>query len=935
MDIPAADELEWLESNSILPEFEEEDDFIIEEEIQEEKNLQPDASKSCQASKKFVRYEELEEHEASTKRRKVDENEDDSWLRHSPSNVAESDVAASGNEDFAMVEEVVEEKVLSRFPSEIDGDCMAVTGTNGDRVYVKVDEGQRTIRREECTNGLLLEPINALINRVEQDVLNKALHESSEVDIQNNSETPLVTEELWVNKYAPNSFTELLSDEHTNREVLLWLKQWDSIVFGSQIRATTEDVFSALRQHSSSQHQKLSDSRSFFSKNHTTSFVNQNVRNSVVTDKENNTCNAVSELRNKKHLAIGQPEHKVLLLCGPPGLGKTTLAHVAAKHCGYRVVEINASDERSSSTIESKILDVVQMNSVIGDSKPKCLVIDEIDGTLGEGKGAVDVILKMVAAENKSVTEKSGSAVEYQQGKAALKKKKRKAATLLRPVICICNDLYAPALRSLRQLAKVHIFTQPTTSRVVNRLKYICMKEGFKTSSTALSALAEFTECDIRSCLNTLQFLNKKKETLNFLEVSNQVVGMKDISRSVFDIWKEIFQKRTTKKGKNSPIDSNSHSDFDFMYSLISNRGEYELIMDGIHENYLRLSYHDPMMEKTVRSIDTLGVSDSLLKYIMRTQQMSLYAYQPPIVIMLKSLVAQFEKPNIEWPKSFQRFRTMLMERKDTLKNWHNKISPSLSRHLSVEYSVEDLISPLLHILSPPTLRPAALHLLTEREKNDLAQLVDTMASYSITYKNCKTEKAEKSFKYGLVSDFTDLCLDPPIEEYARFQDCQSNRFELSLPVKQVLVHEVDKQKIMRESFGKTTKHHEESDSANQVLVGRNNISAENGFKPPSSSIEENVQLKVTQNQNIASTSINSSNGVVSRTLDEVKKPVRSASNFFDRFRKGNSNGSNKSCEVLQKEATKERDSRPFLFKYNEGYTNAVKRPVKMRELLP
>lgn len=65
---------------------------------------------------------------------------------------------------------------------------------------------------------------------------------------------------------------------------------------------------------------------------------------------------------------------QILLLCGAPGLGKTTLAHVAAQHCGYRVVEINASDDRSSSTIETKILDVVQMNSVMADSRPKCLV---------------------------------------------------------------------------------------------------------------------------------------------------------------------------------------------------------------------------------------------------------------------------------------------------------------------------------------------------------------------------------------------------------------------------------------------------------------------------------------------------------------------------------------------------------------------------------
>ena len=33
---------------------------------------------------------------------------------------------------------------------------------------------------------------------------------------------------------------------------------------------------------------------------------------------------------------------QIALLCGAPGLGKTTLAHVIAQHAGYNVVEMNA-----------------------------------------------------------------------------------------------------------------------------------------------------------------------------------------------------------------------------------------------------------------------------------------------------------------------------------------------------------------------------------------------------------------------------------------------------------------------------------------------------------------------------------------------------------------------------------------------------------------
>uniref|UniRef100_F6I6Z5 Uncharacterized protein n=1 Tax=Vitis vinifera TaxID=29760 RepID=F6I6Z5_VITVI len=116
----------------------------------------------------------------------------------------------------------------------------------------------------------------------------EALQASSE--LQNDAilpETQVVNEQLWVDKYAPSSFTELLSDEQTNREVLLWLKQWDSCVFGFEIRSTMEEVLSALRRHSSiAQHQRPSG-MSFLRKNKGQRLSDGNSRYSNNLDQEN------------------------------------------------------------------------------------------------------------------------------------------------------------------------------------------------------------------------------------------------------------------------------------------------------------------------------------------------------------------------------------------------------------------------------------------------------------------------------------------------------------------------------------------------------------------------------------------------------------------------------------------------------------------------
>jgi chromosome transmission fidelity protein 18 len=42
---------------------------------------------------------------------------------------------------------------------------------------------------------------------------------------------------LWVDRYRPIRFTELLGNERVARETLAWVKQWDWCVFGRRPKA--------------------------------------------------------------------------------------------------------------------------------------------------------------------------------------------------------------------------------------------------------------------------------------------------------------------------------------------------------------------------------------------------------------------------------------------------------------------------------------------------------------------------------------------------------------------------------------------------------------------------------------------------------------------------------------------------------------------------
>uniref|UniRef100_A0A8C2WK56 Chromosome transmission fidelity protein 18 homolog n=1 Tax=Cyclopterus lumpus TaxID=8103 RepID=A0A8C2WK56_CYCLU len=674
------------------------------------------------------------------------------------------------------------------------------------------------------------------------------------------------TSRLWVDRFSPRHYTELLSDDFTNRCLLKWLKLWDTVVFGRERKSRpARSDFQAPNQNSFKPNQPDQNPNRFKSK-----------------------IEVTEELLEAELDQYKRPRFKVALLSGPPGLGKTTLAHVIAKHAGYNVVEINASDDRSAEVFQKRIDTATQMKSVLGASeRPNCLIIDEIDGAPA---AAINILL---AALNR----KDGHGGEA--GTETAKKKKKKESLLLRPIICICNDLYVPALRPLRLQAFLLVFPQTQPSRLTQRLGEISLQQGMKVDTGTLLSLCEKTDNDIRSCINTLQFLHSRgHKQVTSKTVQSVSVGQKDQNKGLFHLWQGIFQLQRTKRKRigegfdEAPGSGGGAQRFQHILHLASSSGEFEKVSQGLYENYLSMRVRDPNLQSVCEALDWLSFSDRLNYVIMHGQNFSLMRYLPFLSVTFHFLFAHTHVPRISYPHSQHEAATRLLSSRNALSSMLADIPACIRTRISHLSLSLDVLTLLLDIISPK-LRPVNPQLFSSREKEQMHELINTMLAYNLSYRQ-------------------DLYTYTRIEEVVRFPGLPPRR-QLTYQAKQTVSREMEQEKMRR---------------AEQLMLQRN---------PPT--VRQILWFYyIFRPRSAAPTSTRNHQQRLETIVKQTTVEIRPEVDFFGRVvapkppRPQPTSETGEKCPVVSMGTAV--GNSDVWFRFNEGMSNAVRRNVYIRELL-
>jgi len=347
-------------------------------------------------------------------------------------------------------------------------------------------------------------------------------------------------------------------------------------------------------------------------------------------------------------LAGRPPEKKAVLLYGPPGCGKTSLVHAAAKQLGLELIEANASDVRTSEALKRRVLRAATEASLSG-ARGKIILLDEVDGiNPREDAGGLDTILEIIRISR-------------------------------HPVVLTANDPWDPRLRELRNVCELIEFKRVGVREMVKVLSEICRKEGVECDPSVLKAIAENSEGDLRAAINDLQSIAAGRRAVGLEDL--EILGYRAKQLNMFEVVRQVL---TAKRPETARAVLS-------MPSL-----DYEMLMQWLNEN---IPYqYSPSAVAIADAYDALSKADIMLARIKKEQAWTLLPYA--LDLMTAGVAAAREKPPFKFVKYSFPFKLRALSSAKEIREERLRIARAIARtcHVSSKKALTEVI-PFLKLM--------------------------------------------------------------------------------------------------------------------------------------------------------------------------------------------------------------------------------------------